>query len=511
MGSDAVACNNNKKHNDDEEKPQGQVSSIILVRPYAKETDLWQVESLERSCAAGLAGGGGSSSSSPSSSSTLFVDLLGDPVCRVRHLPVYTMLVAEISGDDHRRSSSCQQIVGVLRAGVKDVVCGTKKIVTAAAAAASVDQQQQQKQLENAPTAAATVEVPVYARVGYLLGLRVCPSYRKMGIAKKLVKNMEEWCKDQQAEYVYMATEKDNEASVKLFTESLNYMRFRTPVILVHPVFLRDRPLPPDVRLTKLSVEGATALYRATMGSTEFFPKDIHSVLGNELCAGTWVATFAGENQQLMSSSCATAPAGLMQNSTMMSTSSAISWAMVSIWRTNEVFKFEQKGASWGIRTLASASRWLEWLLYPWLLIPSIPNLFNSSFGFQFMFGLHSQGARGHELLNALCWHAHNTARKHGCQAFATEVAASDPARSCIPHWERLSSCEDLWCIKRIGTTTTTTTPPPPILHSNSVVAAADHHHHHQEPEDFDNTQWWCKSPSPHELQSKLFVDPREV
>jgi hypothetical protein len=173
MGSDAVVCNNNKKHNDDEEKLQGQVSSIILVRPYAKETDLWQVEALERRCAAGLAGGDGSSSSS----STLFVDLLGDPVGRVRHLPVYTMLVAEVSGDDHRRSSSCKQIVGVVRAGVKDVVCGTKKIVTAAAAAASVDQQQQ-KQLENAATAAATVEVPVYARVGYLLGLRVCPSHR---------------------------------------------------------------------------------------------------------------------------------------------------------------------------------------------------------------------------------------------------------------------------------------------------------------------------------------------
>ncbi len=174
MGSDAVVCNNNKKHNDDQEKPQGQVSSIILVRPYAKETDLWQVEALEGRCAAGLAGGGGSSS--PSSSSILFVDLLGDPVCRVRHLPVYTMLVAEISGDDNRRSSSCKQIVGVVRAGVKDVVCGTKKIVTAA----SVDQQQQQqqKQLENAATAAATVEVPVYARVGYLLGLRVCPSHR---------------------------------------------------------------------------------------------------------------------------------------------------------------------------------------------------------------------------------------------------------------------------------------------------------------------------------------------
>ncbi|CAK9871538.1 unnamed protein product [Sphagnum jensenii] len=433
----------------------GQLNNIV-VRRYVKETDLAQVEALERSCEVGLG-------------ASLFADMLGDPLCRVRHLPVHTMLVAEVA----------KQIVGVVRGGVNDVVCRSKKITGVSEEDAS-----------------SLTIVPVYARVGYLLGLRVCPLHRKMGIAVKLVEKMEEWCEEQQAEYVYIATEKDNVASVKLFTERLQYVRFRSPVILVHPVFLRDRPLPPDVRLTKLSVDGAASLYRATsMGTAEFFPKDIHSLLGNELCAGTWVATFADDNKQLHAGLGTVSHEGGRTggNKAKMEATGGwakgASWAVLSIWRSNEVFKFEMRGASWPIRTLATASRWLEWLL-PWFPIPSIPNLFTSSFGFQFMFGLHSEGPRGLELLNSLCWHAHNVARKHGCQALATELAASDPATVCIPHWKRLSSCDDLWCMKRLGTV------------SGTILSELT------EP-DFDNYTVfdWCTSPQ----QSKLFVDPREV
>lgn len=57
-----------------------------------------------------------------------------------------------------------------------------------------------------------------------------------MGIALKLAQAMEEWCQEQGAKYVYMATTKDNEASLKLFTERLNYSHFRTPAIFVQPV-----------------------------------------------------------------------------------------------------------------------------------------------------------------------------------------------------------------------------------------------------------------------------------
>ncbi|KAJ0509607.1 hypothetical protein HanIR_Chr11g0530861 [Helianthus annuus] len=44
-----------------------------------------------------------------------------------------------------------------------------------------------------------------------------------------------------QVEYAYMATEKDNNASVNLFVNKLHYVKFRRPAILVHPV--RSQPL----------------------------------------------------------------------------------------------------------------------------------------------------------------------------------------------------------------------------------------------------------------------------
>jgi len=115
----------------------GQLNNIV-VRRYVKETDLAQVEALERSCEAGLG-------------ASLFADMLGDPLCRVRHLPVHTMLVAEVA----------KQIVGVVRGGVNDVVCRSKKI-------SDVSEED----------ASSVTIVPVYARVGYLLGLRVCPLHR---------------------------------------------------------------------------------------------------------------------------------------------------------------------------------------------------------------------------------------------------------------------------------------------------------------------------------------------
>jgi hypothetical protein len=125
----------------------GQLNNIV-VRRYVKETDLAQVEALERSCEVGLG-------------ASLFADMLGDPLCRVRHLPVHTMLVAEVA----------KQIVGVVRGGVNDVVCRSKKITGVSEEDAS-----------------SLTIVPVYARVGYLLGLRVCPLHRYLLILSSLSK-----------------------------------------------------------------------------------------------------------------------------------------------------------------------------------------------------------------------------------------------------------------------------------------------------------------------------------
>lgn len=62
-----------------------EVKLQVHVRRFKENSDLNQVEALERRCEAGQAG-----------SSSLFVDFLGDPLCRVRHLPTYAMLVRKI-------------------------------------------------------------------------------------------------------------------------------------------------------------------------------------------------------------------------------------------------------------------------------------------------------------------------------------------------------------------------------------------------------------------------------
>lgn len=154
-------------------------------------------------------------------------------------------------------------------------------------------------------------------------------------------------------------------------------------------------------------------------------------------------------------------------------------WAVLSVWRSNDLFRCEYRNASWMKKTGAALSRLVDFCL-PGCRVPSVPNFFDP-FGVQFMFGLHSEGDRGPELLHSLCWHAHNLARKNDCKAVMSEVAPTDPAWSSIPHWKKLSSTEDMWCIKFVGERGS----------SKSL---------------FDDCDWYQAPPKP-----VLFVDPREV
>lgn len=54
----------------------------IVVREFNAKRDCREVEEVERRCEVG-----------PSGKLSLFTDLLGDPICRVRHSPAYLMLV----------------------------------------------------------------------------------------------------------------------------------------------------------------------------------------------------------------------------------------------------------------------------------------------------------------------------------------------------------------------------------------------------------------------------------
>lgn len=61
-------------------------AAAIAIREYDPTRDLEQAEAVERMCEVG-----------PSGEMSLFTDLLGDPLCRVRHSPAFLMLVRSLT------------------------------------------------------------------------------------------------------------------------------------------------------------------------------------------------------------------------------------------------------------------------------------------------------------------------------------------------------------------------------------------------------------------------------
>jgi hypothetical protein len=57
-----------------------------------------------------------------------------------------------------------------------------------------------------------------------------------MGIALQLVRQLEQWFELMAAKYAYMATDKSNDTSLRLFTGRCGYTKVRTLSMLVHPV-----------------------------------------------------------------------------------------------------------------------------------------------------------------------------------------------------------------------------------------------------------------------------------
>ncbi|WOL07801.1 putative N-acetyltransferase HLS1 [Canna indica] len=415
---------------------EGEKKVVVVIREYEAERDRNDVESLERMCEVGPSGG----------AMSLFTDLLGDPLCRVRHSPPFLMLVAELITDSESR-----EIVGLIRGCIKIVACGTKKPHRATA---------------TSDGDAATSPSPIYAKVAYLLGLRVSPFHRRRGIGFKLVERMEEWFKEKEAEYAYMATEKDNEASIRLFTGRCGYSKFRTPAILVHPVFAHRLPLPRAVAILRIPANDAEVLYRRRFVCTEFFPRDIDAVIRNPLSLGTFLAVPADCHA-----------AARWEGADAFLANPPASWAVASVWNSKEVFRLEVRGAGQWQRALAKLSRAVDQAL-PWLRIPSVPDLFRP-FGLYLVYGLGGEGPAAAAHVRALWHQVHNMAQGDaGCRVVAAEVAACEPLRRGIPHWRRLSCAEDLWCVKRLA----------------------------DEYGDGSSLGDWCKAPPP----PSIFVDPRE-
>ncbi|QHO10419.1 hypothetical protein HN51_068389 [Arachis hypogaea] len=372
----------------------------VVMREYDPNRDRERVEEVERICEVG-----------PSGKLSIFTDLLGDPICRVRHSPSFLMLVAEI-GDE---------IVGMIRGCIKTITCGKKP-------------SRNTKHSDTSNTGNSNRHLPVYAKVAYILGLRVSPSHRRIGIGLKLVHRMEAWFRDNGAEYSYMATENDNLASVKLFTDKCGYTKFRTPSILVNPVFAHRLTLSPKVKIIHLTPSQAEAIYRRRFATTEFFPRDIDAVLNNKLSVGTFLAVPDGATWQGTDHFLSDPPK---------------SWAILSIWNSKELFTLQVRGASRVKRTLAKTTRVVD-KAFPFLRLPSFPDFFKP-FGFHFVYGIGGEGPEAVKMVKTLCDFAHNVAKERDCGAVVTEVSGQEPLRFGIPHWKMLSCPEDLWCIKRLG------------------------------------------------------------
>ncbi|KAG2285923.1 hypothetical protein Bca52824_045527 [Brassica carinata] len=325
----------------------------VVIRCYNDLRDIIQMEWVEKSCEIG------------NDQTFLFTDTLGDPLCRIRNTPIFTMLVADVG----------TKLVGCIQGSVKPVKFHDKSV-----------------------------------NVGYVLGLRVVPPYRRCGIGSILVRKLEEWFVSHNVDYAYMATEKDNEASLGLFVGTLGYTVFRNPAILVNPVNPgRDLKLPSGIGIRKLKMEEAASWYRTHVApTTDFFPDDIDQILGNKLSMGTWVAYYNNNDK-------------------------IDSWAILSVWNSSKVFKLRIGKAPLSYLLLTKVCNLVGRFLML-LGLTALPDLFNT-FGFYFLYGVHAEGPLCGNLVRALCDHVNN-------------MAASDDGGAFVPHWKMLSCDDDTWCIK---------------------------------------------------------------
>ncbi|CAL0308618.1 unnamed protein product [Lupinus luteus] len=353
---------------------------IVVIREYDEEEHKVALEKMEKLCEVGQRG-------KPS----LVTDLMGDPICRIRHFPLHVMLVAEYGEDG--------EVVGVIRGCVKTVTRGNS----------------------------------AYVKLAYLLGLRISPQHRRFGIGTKLVEHLEEWCKQKGAKYAYMATDCTNEPSINLFTKKCGYTKFRALTMLVQPVYAHYKPINSNVAILHIPPSLAGLMYNHMFANSEFFPRDIDFILSNKLNLGTFMAI----------------PKKQLSKCDLRRGIYPPSYAILSVWNTKEVFKLQVKGVSPLAHACCVGTRVLdEWM--PWLRVPSFPDIFRP-FGVYFLYGLHMEGKYSTQLMKYLCGFVHNMARDEGgCGAIVAELGQRDPVREAIPHWSKFSWDEDMWCIKNL-------------------------------------------------------------
>ncbi|KAJ9181806.1 hypothetical protein P3X46_005860 [Hevea brasiliensis] len=369
----------------------------VLIREYNEDTDVKVVGKLEKNCEIGS-----------NKEVSIFTNMMGDPLCRIRFYPVHVMLVAELSENG--------ELVGVVRGCIKCV--GTRLGAT-------------------------------YVRLGCILGLRVSPKYRRMGIGLKLVKSVEEWLVGNGAHYTFLATEKNNGASTDLFTSKCNYMSFSSLVIFVQPASLPVKGLSQDIKIEKLQINQAISLYNNRLRGKDIYPTDIDVILKEKLSLGTWVSYFKEDEWIILHSK--NNEEGEEEEEDIISKTPS-SWAIFSIWNSCDAYKLHiRKSHHNPLKFFHATLSHARDKIFPCLKLPICDSL-QKPFGFLFLYGLYGEGERLQELMKSIWNFASRLAENvKDCKVIITELGVSDPLMEYVPHESSMSFIDDLWYLKKVN------------------------------------------------------------
>ncbi|KAH1209047.1 putative N-acetyltransferase HLS1-like [Glycine max] len=111
---------------------------------------------------------------------------------------------------------------------------------------------------------------------------------RRKGVALRLVTTVEEWMVRNGAEYAFLATEKNNDASKNLFTIKCNYVNLSSLVIFVQPTSSLTKQISRDIKIEKVDIDLAISLYRRTMRTKDLYPLDMDVILKEKLSLAIW-------------------------------------------------------------------------------------------------------------------------------------------------------------------------------------------------------------------------------
>ncbi|KOM33432.1 hypothetical protein LR48_Vigan01g298800 [Vigna angularis] len=338
------------------------VESRLHIREFDEGRDVKVVGKLERKCEIGTKKG-----------VSIFTNMMGDPLSRIRLYPLHVMLVAELL--------ESKELVGVVRGCIKSMRTPSESLL----------------------------------KIGCILGLRVSPSHRRKGIGLKLVTSVEEWMLRNGAEYAFLATEKNNDASRNLFTNKCKYVSLSSLFIFVHPISFPAKQISKDIEIEKVNIDQAISLYRRTLMAKELYPLDMDSILKENLSLGTWVSYYK--------------EGGLLnlqrkeESEDIITNEITSSWIIFSIWNTCEAYKLQLKKSQ-----------------------PLRP------FGFLFLYGLHGEGENLGELMESI-WRFTSRMGESlkDCTVVITELGFGDPLVNHIPQTASMSCIDDIWYTKRIS------------------------------------------------------------